>query len=197
VELGATVDCVILDYQMPDMNGGDVAKRIRESYPKTKPVIQGDADTDLKDYPSGAFDWEGYIINRFGGIEINSGGVVSPRKGLLEAEWILASSPFGGESNIPLRRAEMSHEPRSFPIGPSRSIDALVPLRPARPRNAPRPAPASPAPAPTSGHNSGPTQQSRCNCGSHTAWPRTLTPEWRLGDGACRVDGAGQECRVS
>lgn len=28
-ELGATVDCVILDYQMPEMNGGDVAKRIR------------------------------------------------------------------------------------------------------------------------------------------------------------------------
>jgi Putative Flp pilus-assembly TadE/G-like len=46
------------------------------------------ANTALKVNPSGALDWIGYVINRLGGLEINSGGVVSPRKGLLEAEWM-------------------------------------------------------------------------------------------------------------
>ena len=39
--------------------------------------------------PAGAFDWIGYVINRKGGMTVNSGGVVSPREGLLEAEWIV------------------------------------------------------------------------------------------------------------
>jgi CheY-like chemotaxis protein len=33
-ELGATVDCIILDYQMPDLNGEEVARRIR-AHPAT------------------------------------------------------------------------------------------------------------------------------------------------------------------
>lgn len=41
--------------------------------------------------PSGALDWVGYVINRFGGIEINSGNVESPRNGLLEAQWVLVN----------------------------------------------------------------------------------------------------------
>jgi putative Flp pilus-assembly TadE/G-like protein len=41
--------------------------------------------------PSGALDWVGYVINRQGGIEINSGNVESPRQGLLEAQWILVN----------------------------------------------------------------------------------------------------------
>ena len=38
--------------------------------------------------PSANYDWNGYIINRFGGIVINANGVTSPFNGLLEAEWI-------------------------------------------------------------------------------------------------------------
>jgi Flp pilus assembly protein TadG len=44
--------------------------------------------TAIKMNPSGAYDWNGYIINRLGGIEINAAGVTSPFNGLLEAEWI-------------------------------------------------------------------------------------------------------------
>lgn len=33
-------------------------------------------------------DWTGFIINRFGGIKINAGGVTSPHDGLLEAEHV-------------------------------------------------------------------------------------------------------------
>jgi Flp pilus assembly protein TadG len=47
--------------------------------------------TAIKLNPSAAYDWTGYIINRFGGIEINATGVTSPFLGLLEAEWILAN----------------------------------------------------------------------------------------------------------
>jgi Flp pilus assembly protein TadG len=36
----------------------------------------------------GSYSWEGYILNRFGGIKINSDQVTSPQKGLLEAEWV-------------------------------------------------------------------------------------------------------------
>jgi hypothetical protein len=42
----------------------------------------------IKVNPSGAFDWSGFFINRNGGININSGGVISPRQGMLEAEWL-------------------------------------------------------------------------------------------------------------
>jgi Flp pilus assembly protein TadG len=49
------------------------------------------AGTAVKMNPSGAYDWTGYIINRFGGIEINAAGVTSPFLGLLEAEWILVN----------------------------------------------------------------------------------------------------------
>jgi hypothetical protein len=49
------------------------------------------AGTAVKMNPSGAYDWTGYIINRFGGIEINAAGVTSPFNGLLEAEWILVN----------------------------------------------------------------------------------------------------------
>jgi hypothetical protein len=49
------------------------------------------ASTPLKVNPSGALDWKGYVINRRGGIEINSGNVVSPREGLLEAAWIVVN----------------------------------------------------------------------------------------------------------
>jgi hypothetical protein len=45
----------------------------------------------IKMNPSAAYDWNGYIINRFGGIEINANGVTSPFNGLLEAEWILVN----------------------------------------------------------------------------------------------------------
>jgi Putative Flp pilus-assembly TadE/G-like len=38
--------------------------------------------------PSGAFEWFGFVINRRGGINVNSGGVVSPREGLLEGSWV-------------------------------------------------------------------------------------------------------------
>jgi Flp pilus assembly protein TadG len=44
--------------------------------------------TALKLNPSAAYDWSGYIINRFGGIEVNAAGVSSPQDGLLEAEWV-------------------------------------------------------------------------------------------------------------
>ena len=38
--------------------------------------------------PSSAYNWEGYIINRVGGIKINASGVTSPLHGLLEAQWV-------------------------------------------------------------------------------------------------------------
>jgi hypothetical protein len=41
--------------------------------------------------PSANYDWNGYIINRFGGIVVNANGVTSPFNGLLEAEWILVN----------------------------------------------------------------------------------------------------------
>lgn len=47
--------------------------------------------TAIKMNPSAAYDWTGYIINRFGGIEINAEGVTSPFNGLLEAEWVLVN----------------------------------------------------------------------------------------------------------
>jgi hypothetical protein len=46
------------------------------------------AGTPLKVNPSGALDWVGYMINRLGGVNINSGNVVAPREGLIEAEWL-------------------------------------------------------------------------------------------------------------
>ena len=39
-QLGATVDCVILDYQMPGMNGADVAKAMSsDSHTATVPIV--------------------------------------------------------------------------------------------------------------------------------------------------------------
>jgi hypothetical protein len=38
--------------------------------------------------PSSAYDWNGYIINRWGGIKVNAASVTSPLKGLLEGEWV-------------------------------------------------------------------------------------------------------------
>jgi hypothetical protein len=55
------------------------------------PLIAYSTNTDgtpLKVNPSGALDWVGYLINRVGGVQVNSGNVVSPRTGLIEAEWV-------------------------------------------------------------------------------------------------------------
>jgi hypothetical protein len=60
-------------------------------YNSSHPVLfysTNTASTAIKLNPSSAYDWSGYIINRFGGIEINAAGVTSPQDGLLEAEWI-------------------------------------------------------------------------------------------------------------
>jgi Flp pilus assembly protein TadG len=60
-------------------------------YNNTHPVLfysTNTAGTAIKLNPSLNYDWSGYIINRFGGIEINAASVSSPQDGLLEAEWI-------------------------------------------------------------------------------------------------------------
>jgi hypothetical protein len=60
-------------------------------YDTDHPVLFYSTNTSgvsIKMNPSGPYDWNGYIINRFGGIEINANGVTSPFNGLLEAEWI-------------------------------------------------------------------------------------------------------------
>jgi hypothetical protein len=43
--------------------------------------------------PSGAYNWNGYIIARKAGIKINASSVTSPLNGLLEAEWIEVNGP--------------------------------------------------------------------------------------------------------
>jgi hypothetical protein len=60
-------------------------------YDSNHPVLfysTNTSSTPIKLNPSAAYDWNGYIINRFGGIEINAAGVTSPQDGLLEAEWV-------------------------------------------------------------------------------------------------------------
>jgi hypothetical protein len=60
-------------------------------YDSNHPVLffsTNTVSTAIKLNPSAAYDWNGYIINRSGGIEINAAGVTSPQDGLLEAEWI-------------------------------------------------------------------------------------------------------------
>jgi hypothetical protein len=60
-------------------------------YDSSHPVLfysTNTAGTAIKLNPSAAYDWSGYIINRFGGIEVNAAGVSSPQDGLLEAEWV-------------------------------------------------------------------------------------------------------------
>jgi hypothetical protein len=47
-----------------------------------------DPSLEIKLNPSQAYDWNGYIIHRRGGIVINAAGVTSPQEGLLEAEWV-------------------------------------------------------------------------------------------------------------
>jgi hypothetical protein len=62
-----------------------------QPYDSNHPVLfysTNTVSTPIKLNPSAAYDWSGYIINRFGGIEINAAGVSSPQDGLLEAEWI-------------------------------------------------------------------------------------------------------------
>jgi hypothetical protein len=62
-----------------------------EPYDSNHPVLfysTNTVSTPVKLNPSAAYDWSGYIINRFGGIEINAAGVSSPQDGLLEAEWV-------------------------------------------------------------------------------------------------------------
>jgi hypothetical protein len=62
-----------------------------EPYNSNHPVLfysTNTVSTAIKLNPSAAYDWSGYIINRFGGIEINAAGVTTPQAGLLEAEWI-------------------------------------------------------------------------------------------------------------
>jgi hypothetical protein len=39
--------------------------------------------------PAGTLDWIGFVMNHKGGMTVNSGNVVSPRAGMLEAEWIV------------------------------------------------------------------------------------------------------------
>jgi hypothetical protein len=59
--------------------------------PVPNPERRCDSSTDNGEVivnPSGAFDWVGFVINRRGGVIVNSGGVVSPREGLLEASWV-------------------------------------------------------------------------------------------------------------
>jgi Flp pilus assembly protein TadG len=60
-------------------------------YDSSHPVLfysTNTAGTAIKLNPSAAYDWSGYIINRFGGIEVNAAGVSSPQDGLLEGEWV-------------------------------------------------------------------------------------------------------------
>lgn len=65
--------------------------------------------------PSGALDWFGYVINRHGGLVIDSGGVISPRQGLLEGE----SVTINGENFTMLG---------TFPETTPGSTDALLAL---------------------------------------------------------------------
>jgi hypothetical protein len=62
-----------------------------EPYDPDVPVLFYSTNTTsvpIKLNPSGAYDWEGYIINRKGGIVINASSVTSPQNGLLESEWL-------------------------------------------------------------------------------------------------------------
>jgi hypothetical protein len=83
-------------------------------YNEAAPVLfYSTSSTDILLNPSLAYDWNGYIINRNGGIKINAAGVTSPQNGLLEAEWVeingenftmlgtFADSPTGGQFGAP------------------------------------------------------------------------------------------------
>jgi Flp pilus assembly protein TadG len=62
-----------------------------EPYDADVPVIFYSTNTTnvpITMNPSQAYDWVGYIINRWGGIKVNAAGVTSPLIGLLEAEWV-------------------------------------------------------------------------------------------------------------
>jgi hypothetical protein len=62
-----------------------------QPYDSNHPVLlysTNTVSTPVKLNPSAAYDWSGYIINRFGGAEINAASVTSPQDGLLEAEWV-------------------------------------------------------------------------------------------------------------
>lgn len=62
-----------------------------QPYNSSHPVLfysTNTSGTAIKLNPSAAYDWSGYIINRFGGIEVNAAGVTSPQDGLLEGEWV-------------------------------------------------------------------------------------------------------------
>jgi hypothetical protein len=62
-----------------------------QPYDSDHPVLfysTNTVSTAIKLNPSAAYDWSGYIINRFGGIEVNAAGVTSPQDGLLEGEWV-------------------------------------------------------------------------------------------------------------
>jgi hypothetical protein len=62
-----------------------------QPYDSNHPVLfysTNTSGTAIKLNPSAAYDWSGYIINRFGGIEVNAAGVTSPQDGLLEGEWV-------------------------------------------------------------------------------------------------------------
>jgi Flp pilus assembly protein TadG len=62
-----------------------------EPYNSDVPVLLYSTNRSSKEIvlnPSQAYDWLGYIINRWGGIKVNAASVTSPLRGLLEAEWI-------------------------------------------------------------------------------------------------------------
>jgi hypothetical protein len=64
---------------------------LRPANPAHPVLFYQTSNKDLVINPSQNYDWNGYIINRFGGIVVNANSVTSPFNGLLESEWILVN----------------------------------------------------------------------------------------------------------
>lgn len=51
-------------------------------------LLYNTSDKEMVLNPGSSYDWEGYVINREGGIIVNANDVTSPARGLLEAQWV-------------------------------------------------------------------------------------------------------------